>query len=293
MKSERSIYIVDDDEDDRMIMRAALEEIVENVHIVEVRSGHDLINLLDSENEDKQPKLILMDMNMPRMSGLEALSLVRSRLDRRHIPVIMISTSSNQQQISNAYQQGINAYVTKPVSISEYAFIAEAINVCFLNNDPSLGEVKNHIRSFRNKSILVIEDNQDQWDLMHVSLKQSMPDANLLHIKDIESTLDFLKSDWQTAVAPVRMILLDLYLPTREHGLILLDHIRKFLNDNHFSSVPIIIFSGSDHNDDIKTCYRHHANIYIVKPNNMKKTFAYFQNLNLLIRNSNIVSGQN
>ncbi|WP_338185938.1 response regulator, partial [Jatrophihabitans sp.] len=265
-----------------MIMRAALEEIVENVHIVEVRSGHDLISLLDSEGEDQQPKLILMDMNMPRMSGLEALFLVRSRLERKHIPIIMISTSSNQQQISSAYQQGINAYVTKPVSIAEYTLIAEAINVCFLNNAPSLDEVKNYVRNFSNKSILVIEDNQDHWELMRLTLKQSMPEANLLHMKDIQSTLNFLKSDWQTAMAPLRMILLDLYLPTREHGLILLDHLREFLNDRHLSSVPIIVFSGSDYYDDIKTCYRHQANIYIVKPTNMKKTTAYYQNINLL-----------
>lgn len=293
MKSARSIYIVDDDEDDRMMMRSALEDIIEKVHIVEVRGGYDLISLLDSATEDQHPKLILMDMNMPRMSGLEALSRVRSRSDLRHIPVIMISTSSNKQQISNAYQQGINAYVTKPVSILDYTFIAEAINVCFLNNDPSLAEVKTHLRSFRNQSVLVIEDNEEHWELMHFSLNKSMPGANLIHMKDAGSTLDFLETGWQTAINPLKLILLDLYLPTRQHGLNLLDEIKTFLSDNHLSSVPVIIFSGSDHYEDIKNCYRQQANIYIVKPLNMQDTIAYFKNLNLFIWNGNMLSGKN
>lgn len=285
MKSGKSIYIVDDDEDDRTMIREALEEIVDKVHVQELRSGHDLINLLDSKAADLLPKLILMDMNMPSMNGLEALSKIRSRAERSHIPVIMFSTSSNQQLINSAYQQGINAYLTKPDSYLDYTLIAEAINVCFLNNGPSPLATKSHIRSFVHQSVLVIEDSADHWDLMQRTLNQIMPQANLIYINNTKSTLDFLESGWLTMAAPLKLIILDLYMPTCQNGLDLLDQIKRFLTDNHLSYVPIIIFSASDHSDDITNCYQHQANIYMVKPLNMSETIAHFRNLNHFIWN--------
>jgi CheY-like chemotaxis protein len=270
----------------------ALEEIINKVHVMEFRSGYDLMNLLDHQEPDLLPKLILMDMNMPSMSGLEALALVRSRSETKHIPIIIVSTSSNQQLINIAYQQGINAYLTKPNSYSDYNLIAEAISVCFLNNGPSLGEIENVGRSFRNESILVIEDNPDHWEIMQFTLNQCMPATNMLHLNDTESTLNFLEVGWLKLAAPLKLIILDLYLPTRRHGLDLLDQIRQFLTDHYLFKVLVIIFSGSDHQDDINNCYQHQANIYIVKPIDLSETIAYFHNLSLFVWNGDKVSGK-
>lgn len=293
MKSGRPIYVVDDDEDDRMMMRGALEEVIDKVHVVDVANGYDLIKMLDTQEADLLPKLILMDMNMPSMNGLEALLLVRSIAKRKHIPVVMLSTSSNPQLINNAYQQGINAYVTKPDSYLDYTLIAEAINVCFLNNKPSLPKTKKIPRSFRNQSILVIEDNENYWELMQDLLKQCMPGANLMYKSSTESALDFLESGWLTMSAPLKLILLDLYMPTRQHGLDLLDKIKQFLKDNNLLHVPIIVLSASDHFNDITDSYQHQANIYIVKPLDISEMIMHFNNLNLFIWNGSKVFGRN
>lgn len=134
MNDLKTVYLADDDEDDRMLIRQALESISEGLNIIEVGNGEELLALLDQRRDPRDPALILMDMNMPRKTGLEALAQIKSNPGSRHIPVVMISTSSDQQLILKAYDQGINAFITKPVFLLEYEQLAQAINLCFLHN---------------------------------------------------------------------------------------------------------------------------------------------------------------
>ena len=130
---KRTIFLADDDEDDRMLIREAMESIVSDVEILEVVDGKELIDLLGTSTT-AATSLILLDMNMPRMSGLEALAVVKSDPAHQHIPVVMLSTSSNPDLVSEAYHIGTNAYITKPVSTAEYTRIAKAVNAWFLNH---------------------------------------------------------------------------------------------------------------------------------------------------------------
>lgn len=138
-------------------------------------------------------------------------------------------------------------------------------------------------QSFHTKSILVVEDDADHWQLMQIALKQSMPKAEVVRMKDSETTLDFLANGWMALAQHPQLILLDLYLPSREMGLDLLEKIRAFLVDNHLSTIPIIIFSSSTHQDDIKACYQRQANAYMVKPFDLKDSITYFKSLNQFI----------
>jgi len=276
MKNNMTIYIADDDEDDRMLIRIAIENVIQNVTIVEAIDGSQLLSLINSEEMGQQ--LIIMDMNMPRMTGLEALAAIKSDDGIRHIPVIMVSTASNPELIKEAYHQGINAYMTKPLFISDYQRIADVINLCYLNDHSSLITPK-LCKCTREKHILVIEDNSDHRILMNIALKYSLPKANITSIKDEKSVVDFFTSVWNNLAPLPNLILLDLYLPNRQNGLNLLELIRNFLKSQQLLNVPIIILSNSDHPDDITACYRLNANAYMIKSKDPDSWKSYFSNL--------------
>ncbi|MFC6191151.1 response regulator [Dyadobacter subterraneus] len=278
MTNAKTIYLVDDDDDDRMLIREAIEGIVKNVTIVEITDGQELLELIEKVNLETDPSLILMDMNMPRMSGIESLSILKSNPSLRHIPIVMISTTSNNELIRQAYDQGINAYITKPVSIQEYNHLAEAINVCFLSNYPTLKSIPASI-NLTTQQILIIEDNHDHWELMKLTLNTSMPNIKLTRTEDRESTLLFLTDRLKNAQPLPELILLDLYMPNRSDGLQILAAIRNFFTMHRLMMIPIIVISSSDHIDDIKESYRNSANGYMVKSPDLEDSLFYFQEL--------------
>lgn len=277
-KSQKIVYLVDDDEDDLMLIRQALESSIKNLSITEVTDGRKLLDLVSNQADDDTPALILMDMNMPRVTGMEALRELKANPKTLDIPVIMISTSAEERLIRKAYDEGVSAFMTKPVSIIEYELMAQAVNVCFLNNYPELESVSGS-GSFSNRSILVVEDNDDHWHLMDFLLTSNMPDLEAHRTNDKQTTLDFFTNKYDSLKHKPDLIVMDLYLPTRQEGLSLLDSIRAFYQSKRLTIIPIIVLSASDHKDDIKASYRHKANAYMVKSQDLNSSFAYFRDL--------------
>jgi CheY-like chemotaxis protein len=119
------ILIADDDEDDRMLVRRATEEALPNVDISFVDDGEELLQYLDHchtkgrSSKRRAPHLILLDLNMPKMDGMEALRRIRA--DDRHnsIPVVMLSTSGDVQAINLSYKLGANSFFIKPLDFSD------------------------------------------------------------------------------------------------------------------------------------------------------------------------------
>lgn len=121
------ILVADDDADDRMLIRRALQK--SNLHnpIVMVRDGEELMDYLcrrgafaDSQTAPR-PALILLDLNMPRKSGREALQEIKTHPELRRIPIIVLTTSGIPEDVYESYELGANAYVSKPVSFRELA----------------------------------------------------------------------------------------------------------------------------------------------------------------------------
>lgn len=112
--------IAEDDMDDRYLMKTALEEtgITEEVRYVE--NGVEVINSLEAVTEKNgvynYPKLILLDLNMPKMDGREVLKKIKSHEAYRKIPVVVFSTTKNQLEVNRCYDLGANTYIIKPVS---------------------------------------------------------------------------------------------------------------------------------------------------------------------------------
>ena len=275
MKNNKTIYLVDDDEDDRMLTREALESVIKGIRIIELSDGGGLISLAESGGL-KEQALILIDMNMPRLNGLETLSLLRQNPECQQIPVVMVSTSSHQPTIQKAYEAGVNAFVVKPITFTDYIRLAHAVNICFLNNYLSLNQPVLS-RCFKGKSLLLIEDNDDHAALMQMIFKQSMPKVEIYHVADTESTMKFLAGYPGICPAPVELIILDLYLPTRQSGLDLLDKIRNHFVERQLPLAPIIVLSSSDHQQDIRASYQRRANAYMVKSHDPVLSFSHLK----------------
>ena len=116
-----TILIADDDADDRMMASEALEEsrLANDLRFVE--DGEELLDYLyhrgrfSAEGESPRPGLILLDLNMPRMDGREALREIKSDPSLRSIPVVVLTTSQAEEDIYRTYDLGVNSFITKPV----------------------------------------------------------------------------------------------------------------------------------------------------------------------------------
>jgi two-component system response regulator len=128
-QSERSgraitILMADDDEDDRELTRDALRQARYIAGMQFVVDGQDLLDYLRRDgayaslpaDAAPRPSIILLDLNMPRMDGREALAEIKRDGDLRQIPVVVLTTSSDELDVRRAYDLGANSYITKPVT---------------------------------------------------------------------------------------------------------------------------------------------------------------------------------
>ena len=121
------IVIADDDDDDRALTLEALQACHLDGDIHFVRDGRELLEFLRSEGEyatataRPRPALILLDLNMPRVDGREALAEIKADPRLRQIPVVVLSTSSLDTDVTQAYDLGGNTYITKPLTFDGLA----------------------------------------------------------------------------------------------------------------------------------------------------------------------------
>jgi two-component system, response regulator len=115
-----AILVAEDNKFDRMILQQAFTELGLNVSLSFVGNGEEVLDFLHKRNAyatiipSPPPALILMDLNMPRMDGHETIRAIRRDKALDLVPVIVLSTSNNPQQIAQAYADGVNAFMTKP-----------------------------------------------------------------------------------------------------------------------------------------------------------------------------------
>ena len=110
---KKRVIIADDDEDDRMLLHSAFQENRIDVDLEFVFDGSDLMKLLSTEKPN-QVSFILLDLNMPRKDGREALKEIKQDPNLRKIPVIIFTTAKNESEIIKCYDLGANTYIVKP-----------------------------------------------------------------------------------------------------------------------------------------------------------------------------------
>ena len=121
MKPERlNILMADDDPDDRMLVRDALNETQAPQHLDCVEDGEDLMDYLHRRGKyehlsaNVQPSIILLDLNMPRKDGREALKEIKDDPTLRQIPVVILTTSNAVEDIQRTYDLGASSFLIKP-----------------------------------------------------------------------------------------------------------------------------------------------------------------------------------
>ncbi|MBN2104552.1 response regulator [bacterium] len=128
MNKNKPILLVEDDRVDAMTVKRALKDIHVINRLDVVKNGEEAIGYLQNDREEN-PCIILLDINLPRMNGIEFLKVARkqSLLDR--IPVVILTTSKDDQDIIESYKLGVAGYMLKPVTYTEFIETVRTINL--------------------------------------------------------------------------------------------------------------------------------------------------------------------
>jgi CheY-like chemotaxis protein len=133
-----NVLLAEDDPDDRYLISEALDESRLNIHLYIVEDGDELLDYLyrrDKYADETQwptPGLILLDLNMPRKDGREALVEIKADPRLRRIPVVVLTTSQAEEDIARTYDTGISGYIQKPVSFTGLLEVMNAIGLYWL-----------------------------------------------------------------------------------------------------------------------------------------------------------------
>jgi CheY-like chemotaxis protein len=128
-----SLIIADDDQEDCLLAADALKEarLVNDLHIV--ADGEELLDYLCRQGKytDKRisptPSLIMIDLNMPKKDGREAIKEIKSNPKLRHLPIVVLTTSKAEEDIYRSYELGVNSYITKPVTFEALVDVIQTI----------------------------------------------------------------------------------------------------------------------------------------------------------------------
>lgn len=129
-----SIVIAEDDEEDRMLILDAFKENCISNRVDFVENGEELLDFLKNkgkyENKGNFPKpgLIILDLNMPRKDGKQALREIKNDNALKKIPVVILTTSKDEEDVAITYELGVNSFITKPVTFAGLLDIVKALN---------------------------------------------------------------------------------------------------------------------------------------------------------------------
>ncbi len=128
-----TILMADDDADDRLMTKEALEDARLANELYFVEDGEELLDYLHRRGRfadpalSPRPGLILLDLNMPRKDGREALREIKADPELRRIPVVVLTTSKAEEDILRTYDLGVNSFITKPVSFEALVEVMRAL----------------------------------------------------------------------------------------------------------------------------------------------------------------------
>ncbi|WP_019143882.1 response regulator [Aeromicrobium massiliense] len=129
------VLLVEDDPGDELMTREAFEDnkIRNTLHVV--RDGEQALDFLyrrGAHADAPQPDLILLDLNLPKYDGRQVLEKIKSDPDLAHIPIVVLTTSSAEEDILRSYKLHANAYVTKPVDVEQFIAAVRQIDEFFV-----------------------------------------------------------------------------------------------------------------------------------------------------------------
>lgn len=133
-----NVLLVEDNKGDVLLTKEAFEESGGNHVISVVYDGQEAIRYLEKNEpytEVDTPNLILLDINLPKINGHDVLKYIKSNSSLKQIPVIMLTTSSSEKDISKSYSNYANCFLTKPNDVTDFFQIIKTVNDFWLNKN--------------------------------------------------------------------------------------------------------------------------------------------------------------
>jgi CheY-like chemotaxis protein len=144
----KRILLVEDSDQDVELTLAALDEYHLANEVVVARDGVEALEYLHNRGKfaghaNPLPVVVMLDLKMPRMDGMEVLRQMKSDPNLKHIPVVMVTSSREERDLVNSYDLGVNAYVVKPVDFQKFVDSVKQIGFFWaVINEPPPGAVK-------------------------------------------------------------------------------------------------------------------------------------------------------
>ena len=126
MQKLKPILLVEDDSVDAMTVKRAMRDLQVNHSVIHSSNGEEALKYLASPDTEK-PFVILLDLNMPKMNGIEFLKVIKTNPDLKTIPVIVLTTSRERRDVLDSFEFGASGYMIKPVGYSEFVEILSRI----------------------------------------------------------------------------------------------------------------------------------------------------------------------
>jgi CheY-like chemotaxis protein len=126
MQNSKPILLIEDDNVDVMTVKRALQDLKVSNQLVPLSNGEEAIEYLKKENTTK-PCIVLLDLNMPKMDGVEFLKVVKADNTLKKIPVVILTTSNSERDVTESFELGAAGYMVKSVDYEKFVETIEAI----------------------------------------------------------------------------------------------------------------------------------------------------------------------
>jgi CheY-like chemotaxis protein len=133
----KTILLIEDNPDDRELMRLAFAEINIQHNLITVSDGLEALDYLRRYQSDRDsytllPSLILLDLNLPKLNGIEVLRRIRANFRTKFIPIVIISSSTEPQDLIDSYISGCNSYIRKPIGFTQLQYVVRQVSIYWL-----------------------------------------------------------------------------------------------------------------------------------------------------------------
>lgn len=142
MNKQVEVLLVEDDPDHAEMTKTSLEEGNESIQVHWVKDGQEVIDFLRQKGayeKAPRPDMILLDINLPKLSGIEVLKRIKEDAALKVIPVIMLTTSDRGEEITKCYSIGVNSFITKPVQFKDFSDKIKTLKLYWLTTNSGPG----------------------------------------------------------------------------------------------------------------------------------------------------------
>ena len=136
MRNSKPILLVEDDDVDQIVMERAFKDLKITNQLVNTANGEEALEYLKNES-NKKPCFIFLDLNMPKMNGIEFLRIIKADNALKKIPVVVMTTSRAEQDIVESFRLGAAGYMVKSIDYKQFAETIMAIDLCLSSSELS------------------------------------------------------------------------------------------------------------------------------------------------------------